>query len=237
MTRRHRLALAAAVLAATAAACGIPADDDPRAISQEGVPEEVQGDDGATSGGETAIANLYFSSFDGNSDRLVAVERDVPSTAGSSAPTPAIVLESLLDGVQPGEAPADTAADAPLATKIPDGTALREAELAGNGVLSVDLNAAISGVTTPGASLAYGQMVCCGRARGRHERALHRRGLAGGASDRRRRHDEQDGDLRRLRRPARDAPRRLTPAARRTAARGSLPGRTGSRPVTQCGTP
>jgi spore germination protein GerM len=160
MTRRHRLALAAAVLAAAAAACGIPADDDPRAISQEGVPEEVQGDDGATSGGETAIANLYFSSFDGNSDRLVAVERDVPSTAGSSAPTPAIVLESLLDGVQPGEAPADTAADAPLATKIPDGTALREAELAGNGVLSVDLNAAISGVTTPGASLAYGQMVC-----------------------------------------------------------------------------
>lgn len=163
MTRPPRLVLAAAVLAA-AAACGIPADDDPRAISQEGVPEDVQGDDGATSAGETAIANLYFSSFDGSRDRLVAVERDVPSTAGSTAPTPAIVLEALLDGVQPGDAPADAdagdAADAPLATKIPDGTALREAELAGNGVLTVDLNAAISNVTTPGATLAYGQMVC-----------------------------------------------------------------------------
>lgn len=160
MTRPSRLVLAAAVVAAVAA-CGIPADDDPRAISQEGVPEDVQGDDGVTSAGQTAVADLYFSSFDGNRDRLVAVERDVPSTAGSSAPTPAIVLESLLDGVQSGDAPADPAdADAPLATKIPDGTALREAELAGNGVLTVDLNAAISGVTTPGASLAYGQMVC-----------------------------------------------------------------------------
>ncbi|HEX6425970.1 MAG TPA: GerMN domain-containing protein [Acidimicrobiales bacterium] len=161
MNRTPRRVLAAAVLVAAAtAACGIPADDDPRALSQEGVPEEVRGEDGATSGGQTAVADVYFSSFDGSRDRLVAVERDVPTARGSSTPSPPVVLEALLDGVQRDDAPPDGAPDGPLATKIPDGTALRSAELAGNGVLTVDLNEAISNVTTPGATLAYGQMVC-----------------------------------------------------------------------------
>lgn len=148
MTRPSLTLLAAGALA-LAASCGIPADDGPRAISQE--PEDLRDGTTTTSVGQTVAAILYFSTSDGSRDVLVRVEQPVPAAGGSSAPTPGIVLEALLAG-----APSED-----YSTKIPPGTALAAPpQLDRSGLLTVDLNTAITNVTNPGAAVAYGQMVC-----------------------------------------------------------------------------
>lgn len=146
---RARLTLLAAGALALAASCGVPADEGPRAISGE--PEELRDATTTTSPTKTVAAILYFSTTEGSSDVLVPVEQPVPAAGGSSAPTPGIVLEALLAG----------APDEQYSTKIPPGTALAGPPvLDRSGLLVVDLNAAIANVTNPGATIAYGQMVC-----------------------------------------------------------------------------
>jgi len=150
---RARLgALAAVLIAGLVGACGIPADDEPRDISQEQLPGPATtldvGDEG-----QTRSVELYFTRFDGSRDVLTTVEREVPTGGESGQPTPATVLDALLSGV-----PAD--ADPAVVTKIPSDTALAsQPELLG-GVLTVDLDNGISSVQGDGARLAFGQMVC-----------------------------------------------------------------------------
>jgi spore germination protein GerM len=154
-TIRLRRAALVLLVASGVGACGIPADDGPRTISQEQVPDDLEDGADAADEGQTQPADLYFARFDGERDNLVVVEREVPTGGSASTPTPATVLESLLVGVLDDDAGADS-----IVTKIPADTALAsQPELAG-GVLTVDLNAAISGVQADGARLAYGQMVC-----------------------------------------------------------------------------
>jgi spore germination protein GerM len=153
---RARAALPAVLLlVAGAAACGIPADDGPRAISQEQAPDDLTGDDAVTDDGQTLLADLYFARFDGSRDNLVAVEREVPTGGSSSTPTPSTVLDVLLSGVQDDDEDASN-----IVSKIPADTALASPPQLAGGVLTVDLNSAISGVQGDGARLAYGQMVC-----------------------------------------------------------------------------
>ncbi len=154
---RARAALAAVVLLLVggAAACGIPADDTPRAISQEQVPDDLDSEGDIADDGQTLLADLYFTRFDGSRDNLVSVEREVPTGGSSSTPTPATVLEALLAGVQDDDPGAED-----IVNKIPADTALVGQPDLVDGVLTVDLNSAISGVQGDGARLAYGQMVC-----------------------------------------------------------------------------
>jgi spore germination protein GerM len=154
MTRTRSASLAVlVVLAVAAGGCGIPADDGPRAITDDGAPDDLDAEVDV-GGGESAVVDLYFTRFDDERDVLAAVPREVP-TAGSSVPAPAAVLETLFAG----PTPADTTAHG-AATKIPDGTALSSPPELTGGVLTVDLNDASSGVQNEGAWLAFGQMVC-----------------------------------------------------------------------------
>ena len=146
--------LAALLLAAGLGACGIPADDGPRAISPDNVPAEDEGTT-PTDEGQTQVATLYFARFDGSRDVLVPTEREVPAGGSSSTPTPATVLEALLAGPEGSAAESES-----IVTKIPADTDLASPPTLVGGVLTVDLNHAISGVQGDGARLAYGQMVC-----------------------------------------------------------------------------
>lgn len=148
-------ALGAAVLASAAlGGCGIPADSEPRAITEEQIPdtttttvdvEEVQ----------TRSVDLYFTRFDGSRDVLTTVEHEVPTGGESGRPTPATVLEALLSGV-----PTDATSDPAVVTKIPADTSLASQPELNGGILTVDLDDGIRGVQGDGARLAFGQLVC-----------------------------------------------------------------------------
>ena len=153
MTRTRSAALAVLVgLAVATSGCGIPADDGPRAVTDDGAPDDLEAE--VPVGGQAAVVNLYFTRFDGERDTLMAVPREVP-TAGSSVPAPGTVLEALFAGPTPSDTTTFGAA-----TKIPDATALASQPELSGGVLTVDLNDASSGVQNEGAWLAFGQMVC-----------------------------------------------------------------------------
>jgi spore germination protein GerM len=143
-----------AVAGAVLAGCGIPADDEPRAVSPEQLPTSTttlpsDGED------ETRAVDLWFVRFDGERDVLTPVEREIPLRSESGQPTPASVLDALLSGVL-----ADEGAEASIVTKIPHDTALAGQPVLENGTLTVDLGRGISGVQGDGSRLAYGQMVC-----------------------------------------------------------------------------
>jgi spore germination protein GerM len=152
---RAGAALAFALLG-TAAACGIPADDGPRAISEQQIPDEGSVDTGDTSEGRTVRADLYFASDIGT---LVTVRREVPSGGSATTPTPSTVLENLLAGTDPErDEPVGDPGD--IVSQIPPDTRLATRPELEGGILTVDLNGAINGVQGEGARLAYGQMVC-----------------------------------------------------------------------------
>jgi spore germination protein GerM len=150
--------LAVAGAALVAGACGVPADDKPRPISQEQIPGDGGTDARTTPGARTAPADLYFTDFDGEQTLLAPVEVPVPMPAGASAsetPPPGAVLETLLAG------PGETAAAKGFGTTIPPKTSLAgQPELDAGGVLTIDLTPAIFDVRSPGSRLAFGQIVC-----------------------------------------------------------------------------
>lgn len=143
------------LVAGLVAGCGIPADDEPRAITQESIPDELTGQDDVDADGRTLVVDLYFTRFDGEEEWLVPIERKVPTGGSSSTPTAATVLDALL--ARPTEAERDVHR---VVTKIPADTALASRPELDGGVLTVDLNEGINGVQGVGAPLAYGQMVC-----------------------------------------------------------------------------
>jgi spore germination protein GerM len=156
-----RATLAVALLL-TVAACGIPADDSPRAISRD--EEATTATDEATptsAEGQTNPADLYFTIFtDRRGDELVVVRREV-AAGGASTPSPATVLGNLLDGVADGEQAVGVDDPGNIVTKIPAETALAsQPVLDEDGTLTVDLNEAINSAQGDGARLAYGQLVC-----------------------------------------------------------------------------
>jgi spore germination protein GerM len=161
-SRPRRLVAALAVAAATAAGCGIPADDEPRAISQEQLPDGDGDSVDNAADGATDNATVYFTRFDGHRTLIVPVEVPVPVEAATSTPDPATVLETLLIG-----RPEDLAAAEGLQTKIPPDTALASPPvLQPDGTLDVDLTSGIFATQADGARLAYGQIACTADALG-----------------------------------------------------------------------
>jgi spore germination protein GerM len=152
---RHRLPLALAALAAALlTACGVPADDEPRAIAQDQEPAEDPAAD--PSEGQTGAALVYLTRFDGTDNHLSSVEMQVPVGASSTLPTPATALEALL-GVTPDE----TLRAAGYSTAIPANTRLLSTPTVDDeGVLTVDVNEPLYRVQAPNSGLAFGQIVC-----------------------------------------------------------------------------
>ena len=148
-------ALAAVLVAGLVGACGIPADDEPREITQEELPGTATTALEVGEEGQTRSVELYFTHFNGDRDVLTTVEREVPTGGESGRPTPATVLDALLSGV-----PTDGEVDADVVTKIPADTALASQPELLNGILTVDLDSGIRSVQGDGARLAFGQMVC-----------------------------------------------------------------------------
>ena len=153
-TRRAVSAVLGALLLGALGACGIPADDEPRAVSEDQVPQSTTTSVGSRDD-QTRSVELYFVRFDGQRDVLAAVDHEVPTGGESGMPTPATVLDALLSGV-----PAEADVDPSVVTKIPADTALASQPELRSGTLTVDLDGGISGVQGDGSRLAYGQMVC-----------------------------------------------------------------------------
>jgi spore germination protein GerM len=164
MTPTRALVASVLVLVLTAGACGIPADDGPRAIDREEDPTATTvGRSGTTQDGQMLEAELYFTLSEG--DRLVTVRREVPAS-GATSPSPATVLGNLLLDVQPGDEPTVAAVD-DIVTRIPADTALAgQPTLAPDGTLTIDLNPVIQTAQGDGARLAHGQLVCTADALG-----------------------------------------------------------------------
>jgi spore germination protein GerM len=151
----HTAVLGVAVVAsAVLAGCGIPADSEPRAITEEQIPDASTTTVDVGEESQTRSVDLYFTRFDGSRDVLMTVEHEVPTGGESGRPTPATVLEALLSGV-----PTD-ASDPAVVTKIPADTSLASQPELNGGILTVDLDNGIRGVQGDGARLAFGQMVC-----------------------------------------------------------------------------
>ena len=150
---RPLLGAPALLVAALLGACGVPADDEPRAIDQEHVSEEITED---TAEGRTDTATLYLTRSGASGTLLAPAEWQVPVGTSSTSPTPTTALETLL-AFQPDE----TAQAQGLGTQIPPNTRLvGPLEIDGEGVLTIDLNETLYGMPAPASSLAFGQVVC-----------------------------------------------------------------------------
>ena len=133
MGRRRAVVLAGVLLAvaALAAGCGLPTDDEPQELSADAVPFDLLAGPTTTvatrPGPTTELVNLYFR----DTERLVAVPEEVGATGGT-APEPNEVIQALLDTT--GEE-----LDPGVRSAIPPGTVLRGTRQTG-GVLTIDLS-------------------------------------------------------------------------------------------------
>jgi spore germination protein GerM len=146
--------------------CGIPADDEPRAIPRDNVPRGVIDEASASTvpEGETVDAEIYLVQGSGSERRLVAVERD------AAAATPAGVLEALFEVVVE-----EDEADGGITTLIPSATGLfspPDPPEDTGGTLTVDLTGGIFTVQGDNQSAAFGQIVCTADALDEVQRVL-----------------------------------------------------------------
>jgi spore germination protein GerM len=157
-----RKTLCAAALAAVtlgAAGCGIPTDDQPRAISRENVPDEVvDATTEATASQPTVAAPIYLVQSP-EDPRLVDVERRVPAGNPATGPDPAAVLETLLRATPNAQERADG-----ITNLIPQDTRLASQPELARGTLVVDLTTEIFEVEGENQRAAFGQIVCTANA-------------------------------------------------------------------------
>lgn len=153
-----RKTLCAAALAAVtlgAAGCGIPTDDQPRAISRENVPDEVvDATTEATASQPTVAAPIYLVRSP-EDPRLVNVERRVPAGNPATGPDPAAVLETLLTATANSQEQADG-----ITNLIPQDTRLASQPELARGTLVVDLTNEIFEIEGENQRAAFGQIVC-----------------------------------------------------------------------------
>lgn len=154
---RRTLAALVGLALLLAAACGVPADDKPRAISREQIPGEAGAAGDPTANARTKPTHLYYTQFVGDRNQLVPVVVPVPiGSSTDTGPPPAAVLETLLSGIPGGEENVKR-----YTTNIPPKTALASPpQIDRAGTLTVDLNDAIFDVGSPASRLAFGQIVC-----------------------------------------------------------------------------
>ena len=158
MSRHVRTGLGAAALAVVTlgvVGCGIPTDDNPRAISRENVPDDVADDTTeATPSQSTVVAPIYLVQSP-DDPRLVSVERRVPADSPAAGPDPAAVLETLLTATANPQEQAGG-----ITNLIPQDTRLASQPELARGTLVVDLTSEIFAVQGENQRAAFGQIVC-----------------------------------------------------------------------------
>ncbi|MGH9113722.1 MAG: GerMN domain-containing protein [Acidimicrobiales bacterium] len=164
MTRRRPLGATVAALVGAVVVvggCGIPADEEPRAIPRDNVPSGVLGDDTGSTvpGGDTVTAGIYLVQTSEEGRQLVEVARQ------AAAATPAGVLEALFDATV-----SDEEAETGITTLVPSATGLASQPELVDGTLTIDLTEGFSTVQGEGLSAAFGQIVCTADALGDVER-------------------------------------------------------------------
>lgn len=149
MSKRRLLAvvvLLLPVLVTTFAGCGVPTDDEPRAISPERVPDPFSSSSAPpTTGGDGGQeAKVYF---------LVGEQLRPAFRPVAGEPDPESAMAELLAGPTRQEQQ-----QRDMTTAIPAGTELvSEPEIVDN-VLELDLNQAITLIERPASRTAYAQM-------------------------------------------------------------------------------
>lgn len=163
MSRHIGTGLGAAALAVVTlgvVGCGIPTDDNPRAISSESVPDAAVDNTTEPTASEPTVAAPIYLVQSPDDPRLVPVERRVPAGSPGAGPDPAAVLETLLTATANPREQAEG-----ITNLIPQDTRLAsQPELARGGTLVVDLTSEIFDVEGETQRAAFGQIVCTANA-------------------------------------------------------------------------
>jgi spore germination protein GerM len=156
--RLRSAALAAVVLGAVG--CGIPTDDEPRAISSESVPDDVVDDTTESTASQPAINVPIYLVRSPEDPRLVDVERSVQAGSPAAGADPAAVLEALLTATPNPQEQADG-----ITNLVPQDTRLASQPELARGTLVVDLTSEIfDDVEGENQRAAFGQIVCTANA-------------------------------------------------------------------------
>jgi spore germination protein GerM len=162
MSRYARRGLCSAVIAVVTlglVGCGIPTDDNPRAISSESVPDAAVDDTTEATASEPTVAAPIYLVQSPDDPRLVDVERRVPAGSPAAGPDPAAVLETLLSATANPREQANG-----ITNLIPEDTRLASQPALARGTLVVDLTNEIFNVEGEPQRAAFGQIVCTANA-------------------------------------------------------------------------
>jgi hypothetical protein len=144
--RRLRPALLAILVALALAACGVPTDDEPRALPAERVPFGLLGP--STEGpsdvpGAATRRSIYLV----QENQLVEVKKEVPAP-GAAFDTIGVLLAG----------PSDEDVEEGLTSRIPSGTTVQDVTDSGDGVATINLTENLSSAGE-GVRLAFAQLV------------------------------------------------------------------------------
>jgi spore germination protein GerM len=157
--RRGLCSAAIAVVTLGLVGCGIPTDDNPRAISSESVPDAAVDDTTEATASEPTVAAPIYLVQSPDDPRLVDVERRVPAGSPAAGPDPAAVLETLLSATANPREQANG-----ITNLIPEDTRLASQPALARGTLVVDLTNEIFNVEGEPQRAAFGQIVCTANA-------------------------------------------------------------------------
>jgi spore germination protein GerM len=145
-----RRLVAVLLIAGTVAACGIPEDGDPQAISPENLPPDLINPTSTTlpeQPGSTPV-DVYFLDEVGETERLVAVTRRVDDASSAVERLGRLLAQ-----------PTEDEADDGITSSIPSGTVLLETSEGPNGELVVNLSPEFLSIEGEGLSKAFAQIV------------------------------------------------------------------------------
>jgi hypothetical protein len=154
---RLRLVLAGAALAGavSTAGCGIPLDDAPRAVQRDNPPGTGAIGTATTAPAVAAPWRIYLVQVLDEGPRLVTVDREVAVESQGAPPSPAAVLETVLNATaEPDEQQRG------IANPIPSSTRLASTPRLVGGRLAIDLTEGIYELQGDVQLAAFGQIVC-----------------------------------------------------------------------------
>jgi spore germination protein GerM len=157
--RRGLCSAAIAVVTLGLVGCGIPTDDNPRAISSESLPDAAVDDTTEATASEPTVAAPIYLVQSPDDPRLVDVKRRVPAGSPAAGPDPAAVLETLLSATPNPREQANG-----ITNLIPEDTRLASQPQLARGTLVVDLTNEIFDVEGEPQRAAFGQIVCTANA-------------------------------------------------------------------------
>jgi spore germination protein GerM len=157
--RRGPCSAAIVVVTLGLVGCGIPTDDNPRAISSESVPDAAVDDTTEATASEPTVAAPIYLVQSPDDPRLVDVKRRVPAGSPAAGPDPAAVLETLLSATPNPREQANG-----ITNLIPEDTRLASQPQLARGTLVVDLTNEIFDVEGEPQRAAFGQIVCTANA-------------------------------------------------------------------------